>query len=242
MADDNRYIDEERRKLIDRTRESWLYRTSMDLMWKAMWCLLPISPVGWYLMKDSPSIREFLLRREARIGLLGGSIIQNSLWIPEYDGNDLVEHKATGGKWFGYDFRREEEFGKQARPVKRGKLISLIPDEIKPLSPLAYTPTGSIHPFIYEHCLHLEMPSIDYLVENGVVEHTTYGEAFDRVGMLGRYAWNLSKRELTDLPVFQVTPKGNGIIYLDEPGGKKVTKELKEPQKTPVLLPNTVPI
>ncbi len=242
MPDPEEYISEKTRELITRLKESSLYRITMDVLFKVNFYLAPFNPLFWKGMIESPSFREFWLRRESKIGLLEGSIIQNPLWIPESDGNDLVQHIETGGQWYGYDFQREAEFGKEARPVKRGKLVSIIPEELKPLSPRAYTPTGSVHPLNYVHFLQLEMPSIDYLVQHGVVEETTYERAFERVGMLERYVWNLSQHQLLDLPVFQVTPKGNGLVSLGQPGGKKITKELKEADKQLAALPEPVKI
>ncbi len=140
---------------------------------------------------------------------------------------------ATAGKWCGYDFNRESEFGKKAITQKKGKLLSFILEEIKENKSSDYTPTTLFQFFDITHLLSMECPSIGYLIEQGLLEARTYREAFQRIGTYDKYARSMDFFEITDKEVYQVTPKGNGLIFLSGESGEKV----KEKKKAKELVP-----
>ena len=78
-------------------------------------------------------------------------------------------------------------------------------------------------------------PSIDEVLEWGYVREVTYGESFERVKQFERYKDALAFFDISDKTVYQVTPKGNGLVYLLKDGGDK--KRLEDSARSLVLQP-----
>lgn len=89
------------------------------------------------------------------------------------------------------------------------------------------------------HLLSFDKPSVDMLTEAGLVELTTHGQAYENVGLYGRYGKELGMRRVEDDPVFQVTPKGNTLIHIIPESGDPEPKEA--PQKIFEWLPGLKP-
>lgn len=238
MADDKnpefKYLNKERKELIKIMNDSSrLFRYAVNVLGYALVItILLTTKTGWETLKD-PEFRRLLAYREGRIGFLEYSILQNPLYVPSDSEGSLEFVTASAGRWVGYDFKRESEFGENSIKRYEGKLISFILDEIKENKPLDYTPTTLFRFFDFSHLIHFETPSVDYLIENGLLETRTYREAFQKSGKYEEYARTLDLFEITEKPVYQITPKGNGLIFLSADGGEKVTEKKKAKKLVP---------
>ncbi len=75
-------------------------------------------------------------------------------------------------------------------------------------------------------------PTTDEAIRCGLVEQTTYRDAFDNADQLLRYEKGLESYDILDQHVYRVTPKGNGLVVLARDFGVKkrdpsTLKELK---------------
>jgi len=179
----------------------------------------------------NPEFMGMLYNKEFFVGLLEKSIIQNPLYIPS-DNGSLEKLEAKGWNFSGYDFDRISEFGKDVVSKKEGRIVSFLLDRIKNNHKDVYTLTGILNIFDPIDVLTFEKPSVDYLIENGMLEKTTYQEAYSKTGLYGGYAKSMNILDISENEVYQVTPKGNGLMFLWPDGGdssqkKKKIKELR---------------
>src|SRR3989338_48890 len=229
-----KYLDKDSKEIIEVLREDRLLRTALNIRGylRVLFYLLGTEQ-GRKAFKD-PEFRQAIFHREGRTGFLEHSIIKNPLYLPSTQNEASLEIiTATAGKWVGYDFKRESEFGKKAIPVRKGKITSFVLEEIRENEPSDYTPTTLFRFFDLTHLLCMELPSIDYLIEQGLLETRTYREVFQKIGTYDRYARSMDFFEITDKEVYQVTPKGNGLIFLLGDGGDKVKEKKKAKQLVP---------
>lgn len=189
------------------------------------------TPKGWKSLQK-PEFWNFPFRTELRKGLLEDAIIQNPLYVPNEQEGGLKYEDALSGRWVAYDFHRERIFGR-ANPLKKGKFHSFILDDIKDNEGNTQTPTELFQLFDMYHFFHAERPSIDYLIEQEIIEPKTYGEAYQKAGQYETYAHALDIHELKDKKVYQVTPKGNTLLFLAGDGGD--TKKHKQPEQEAAL-------
>ena len=196
-----------------------------------LYSLLLFTPQGWAKLSDTKK-RRFFLDKKARVGFLEDSIIGNPLYVPS--GEKSLEYlTADGGKWVGFDFHRHGELGKKYPNKKEGKLLSILPLEVEKNSPDAYTPTASIDLLSADQFHTMDFRSIDELLNAGLVRETSYEEAFEKAGAYDAFSTAINVSGLTLTRLYQVTPKGNGLLYLvRETGHKKEQKDVrKEPEK-----------
>ncbi|MBI2665385.1 hypothetical protein HYX12_02065 [Candidatus Woesearchaeota archaeon] len=216
--------EESRRELIRVMTKSRVVKALVNSLLLGFYLAAPL-----YYHKNFKFYREFIFCREGRIGLLENAILQNPLHHPVDESNTLEETTTLAGAWNAYDFRRRSEFSRKANPKSSGTIISLFPDQIRDYSPDTYTPTGYVDLIWAENALLMEKLSLSELLERGLLIETTYEEAFARAGVLRRFSYQLVTKDIGDKPVFQVTPKGNGLVYLINNGGDEVKNKEKEP-------------
>jgi hypothetical protein len=185
---------------------------------------------------QTPEFWKVLFDREYRTGFSEGSILQNPLYVPGGDGFSLRKENARAGSWVGYDFKNQLRYKRRNVQNDSGKLTSFILDEIRNNPKDLYTPDYTLDIFNFYHFLCFEHPSMTYLEEQGVVEKRTYREAYQRVGRYEQYARAMDFFGITEEPVYQITPKGNGLVILTGEGGKKVEKK----KESRVLIPSPV--
>lgn len=187
---------------------------------------------GWQTLRN-PELRQSLFNREENTGLLEDSIFAPDLYFPSDEGTGLENRRAVAGRWVAYDFNRPNEFGsivkKRKTQVKQGKILAFPLIDIIDNKPDKYTPTNLFHSLWIEHLLQMESPTISDLIDYGLVEETTYREAYSRANLYDKYRVPLTLARLNDQTVYGVTPKGNGLIFLNPDFGDK--KEHKEPKK-----------
>ncbi|MBI4152460.1 hypothetical protein HY495_02005 [Candidatus Woesearchaeota archaeon] len=166
-----------------------------------------------------------LSSKRHRIGLLEGAVLGPSLWVPTENG--FVEKMtAPAGRWCGYDpsrlvkLRTNEEKG-------TGRLEAILDeytlDETRDQNDL--TPTGTYDLLDLYTLLSIDSVGIEKAERIGLVQETTYGRAFAKLGLSG-YLNSIETVGAAQDKIWQVTPKGNGIVYLIPDGGEK--KELPD--------------
>ena len=159
-----------------------------------------------------------LIPRESRTGLLSCSIINNPLYAPSQEVGSISQIRSSGGKWVAYDFLRLK-YWKRATQTFRGTCYAMIPDEVIGRPSEDYTPTRE-YDLLSTDLFFFERPSIERLQNVGMLEITTYAEAYQRVAGMNEETSNaLHSAGIADQEVFQVTPKGNGLIFVGETGG-----------------------
>lgn len=171
--------------------------------------------------------REFIFKREPKIGLLEDSIIGNNLYVPNNEESTLMLTQAPGGRYTAFDFHRPEEFGQKIKEKGRqrqtGMIITFPLPTIMDNPPDKYTPTYTLNLFSLEHILHVDHPTLKDLETYGFVEQTSYGEAYQRVGLYKKYEKPLKIFGIADDPILRITPKGNGLVVLLPEDGSKST-------------------
>lgn len=189
-----------------------------------------------------PELREY----DNRLGLLEDSIIGNPLCFP-IDETYTANKSTNGGEWLGYDFWRPTVLPvrKDGYPHSRlfeGKLAAFILDEVKDNPASQRTPMSTLKLYRFDHVLSIDMPKIETLVDLEFIRPTTYRDAYRRVGVYESYAADLDAKGVTDDKVYQVTPKGNTLVYLVQPSGKPEPKTQQSPQTSvlPGMLPSPV--
>jgi len=186
-------------------------------------------------MKD-PEVKGMLFGSdEYRTGLLEGAMFENMLSFPNKEDTFLETQKSVAGRFVGYDHFRADEFGvkvlEQRRQVKSGKLYVFPLEAIINNSPETYTPTGYLRIFDLDHFLQIQTPTISELIEYGIVKESTYAEAYKRFGLYDKYHLPLTLKNLVDKPVYTITPKGNGLVFLSHDGGSPMKFKKKSPAR-----------
>ncbi len=163
---------------------------------------------------------------ETYLGLTHGAVIQNPLYYPDQQGERLITRQTRGGAWRGYDFNRPEVFskGSDKPPIRlyyAGQLWAFVPPAIEGNPPDVRTPIAVSARLLYDMDVlaTLDAYSTETLVGLGLLAVESYRETFRRVGVYERYAAELEARSLSDDPVYQVTPKGNTLVFLLGDGG-----------------------
>jgi len=185
-------------------------------------------PMMSFLHADNEELQRILnpFNNESRFGLLEGAIIHSSIYAPGERQESLQEfYSKTPGWWAAYDFRRVSQFGEKARSFQEGKLCTFWIDELTGNDKDELTRLGTLK-FIsnLEHRASYDFPGIEKLAEQGFVELKTYEDAYAHAGLGSQYSSSLGLLELSKKPVYAVTPKGNGMIFLINEGGEKTPK------------------
>lgn len=224
MSNIERDKQDERKEIAHFLRKHRLFRSAMNVAWRtALYTYLISTERGRKLLRD-PENRRFFVDKEARTGLLEDSIINNTLYHPNDEGTSLMLSSAAAGRWVGYDFDRPLEFGPEVGQFFEGKLWAVPLEAIMNNAPDHYTPTHRLELLDAAHLLQFETPSIQEAIEYGLVEPTTYRKAFGRARQYERYKLAMSLNGITDIEIYRVTPKGNGLIFLSPDTGRKVKK------------------
>lgn len=181
--------------------------------------------------------KDALFSLEARTGLLENSILSNTLYYPNDEEASLSSDQAVAGRWVAYDFDRPLEFGGkfkgEAWQKKEGKLWCFPLEEILDNNPDQHTPTSLPDWLEWNHLRQLSTPSIEELINWGLMIESTYREAYATVGLLEKYRTIMILDRVLDEKVYVITPKGNGLIGLSADSGKPQ----KNPEKGKVLRP-----
>ena len=111
--------------------------------------------------------------------------------------------------------------------------MSFLIDEVKDRDKSDYTPLDLFQFTDIEHIMHADFPTIEELVEQGLVEETTYEEAYRSVGLYDQYSQSMGVLGISEETVYQITPKGNTLIDLSNDGGRKIKKSKRVKKLVP---------
>lgn len=228
----------EDKDIADFFKRHRLARYPANITWRiAVYIAVVATPSGRDVLRK-PETRRILFDREARVGLLEDSIFNNELFYPNRDETSLAHKSAVAGRYVGYDFNRPAEFGPKVKKrgtqlVEDGRLFMAPLNEIVENSPDKHTSTYLLNIFNIEHFALLQPANIDDLLGYGLLEQTTYREAYDRVGLYNKYKASLALGDIADRSVYRVTPKGNSLVMLERDFGE----QRKLPDTKKVLKP-----
>lgn len=170
-----------------------------------IWTLDRIGPkVGDAFAGTTPEVAG----KGRRYGLLQDSWISPYLWYPVKEG--LLQAISPSADLFsGYDFRRETELpSKHTNPVKRGNLY-VVERGIDPSTTAeTLTPTGAVDIFKFSDFSELDNQSPESLTDKGYLRKTTYEKVLPKQGL------EVYIPQVGDETVYEVTPQGNGRVYL----------------------------
>lgn len=234
------FTKEERAKLKDIAKElrhSRPFRLVANVFYAALMVYYLSTTEEGRRYLTNPEFRKMLIDREKRTGLLEDTIISPSLYHPNEEGTSLTKSDAKNAAWWvAYDFRRPSEFDrKNVRQIDQGRLGAFPLPEIIDNSPETYTPTQLLNIFDVSDVLYIELPTISELIDYGLVRETTYEAAYKEVGMFQKYSKLLALRNLNQEKVYQVTPKGNGLVFLASDLGEKRKQENKIKELVPAF-------
>lgn len=174
----------------------------------------------------NPEYRKMLMDREQRTGLLEDTIIAPVLTHPNEEGTALTKSDAVAGRWASFDFRRPKEFfPKKVKQTDKGRLLSFILPEIIDNSPDKFTPTFLLNIFDISHFITAEFSSISDLLQYGYLKEVTYAEAYKNAGLYEKYSKSLMLSGIHDQTIYQVTPKGNGLVFLATDQGQNTEEK-----------------
>lgn len=189
------------------------------------------------LLFSDPDRRRQIFSKKYRYGLTDGSIVQTDLYFPNKETNSLNYEQTLLGRWCAYDFQIKSIVGRKAVDFKKDRKLLAFPLEaIIENSPDSYTPLGLCDPYSLDF-LEAVFPSMTELISLGLAKETTYGAAFEYVGKFRQYHDALRSELIIDKPVYQVTPKGNGLIYAIKEIGDTSQRKKEMPALSPALVP-----
>ena len=227
---------DERKKLAKELRRHPIaHFTSNIFVAIYMVCHIAGTKEGRKMLSD-PEFRKFLMDREQRTGLLEDAILSPFLYHPNEDGTSITRTDAAAGRWVAYDFLRPLEFfPKKVVQLIKGRILAFPLNEIIDNKPDDYTPTNLFNFFDIAHVLTLETPSIEDLLNYGLVRETTYERAFRETNAFDKFSKALAINDLNGKKIYQVTPKGNGLIMLSTDGGEKTKEKSRIKELVPQL-------
>lgn len=216
----------ENKDIADFFKRHRLARYPANIAWRiAIYIAVVTTPKGRDVLRN-PEARRNLYDREAWVGLLEDSIFNNELFYPNQDETGLTHKSAVAGRYVGYDFNRPAEFGpkvkKRGRQLFEDSRVFMVPlNEIVGNPPDKHTSTYLLNMFNIEHVALMEPANIDDLLGYGLVQQTTYKEAYSRVGLYNKYSASLALGDIADRSVYRVTPKGNSLVMLEQDFGEQ---------------------
>lgn len=162
-------------------------------------------------------------------GLLEGTILAPRLCFPDEVDDTLIFERAGAGEWLSYDFNRPLEFPKSSErddfyQTKEGVLWAYMPESMKEQPASQKTPLRIITHHTLDFLADFDKRSPQTLAEEGFLLRTTHAEAYERVGAT-EYIDGLRARSVDKESVYQVTPKGNSLLWLLDDDGDPTPKE-----------------
>ncbi|HCR55757.1 TPA: hypothetical protein DIV49_02185 [Candidatus Saccharibacteria bacterium] len=199
-----------------------------------------LQAISWAIAgKDGEELMKYSFLGICEDGIIGGRMC-----LPDEQHDHLTYRTANAGQWMSYDFRRAEFFPHVAE--KLGDNFSLYDEGILTallLEGLASRPVDArteltIDEMIsFETVLSSDKPGISTLLELGMVARRSHEDAYEQAGATAHID-ELRIRGVAQEPVYQVTPKGHGLISLEDEGGSKPPrkKAILETAKPRILI------
>ena len=170
------------------------------------------------------------INSKSRFGLLENSIMGNPLFAPTFEGNEIKKLSGSAGNYFACDFERRKHFQPERYLTQQGTITSFLPsdyDDRDFLSQDANVKT-SLEEFdmrnIYD-ILRMDEKTLTQYMDIGVLKEVTYEDALINAGLLEGFKDLYHKSGLLNENIYQVTPKGNGLLFIMKRGGDKRRRE-----------------
>ncbi len=183
-----------------------------------------ITPLLWPVIKGTFWFDQRAFKPENRIGLLTGSILAQSIVFPNEERTNLVFDESPEGEFSAYDFKRSEQFGEvlhaAGHDIHAGKMAALLLNSVLDNPAGRLTPLDQVDFLKMRQALKICWISLSGAVELQLIAKRSYGDAYAIAGALNQWEPRLRQLQLIEEPVYQITPKGNGLIDLiqDFPG------------------------
>ncbi|MBI4453755.1 hypothetical protein HY636_03875 [Candidatus Woesearchaeota archaeon] len=184
-------------------------------------------------------VRDGFFDYRRRVGLLEGAIFDNALYVPNEKSDSLEYLTSVGGRWSGYDHtcRFKLKLEDLTNRITDAKLLAFPLPELLDKPTQDYTSIGMVDLMNITDLFQIVCPTIEELLKWEFAERVTYSRAFSKIGIYERYETNLYLLGVADKLVYQVTPKGNGLIYLSQDSGEKEPKKMPFGVKVPSWAP-----
>jgi len=213
--------------------------------WKDRPIALGVLSAGYRTMFETVALfKHEIAGQDRRYGLLQDSYIARRLWHPDTEGLGLVkEVGSTPDTMIAYDSRRPHELPPNpdpVTPVQRGVLCVVSKDSLQGTSSDTLTPTGTADLFRFRDLMDLDYQPPEEMIENGYLRQATYREVFKKQGLADHYAGALDMAldRIGEQTLYEVTPKGNGIVYLRHLPQKRTPEdEERRPPRGGPLIP-----
>jgi len=179
--------------------------------------------------------RKMFYNRKYQSGLFVDSIINNPLYVPSDTKGSLSYEETVAGRYVAYDFHRKEELGQDINVLQKGRIVKLNLDGVQGNPGNLLTPTGTLNLFDWRHLKTFDAPNLDDFITDEFLEETTYEAAYKRADVYEAFAAAMHVLGIAENKVYQVTPKGNGLVRIIRDFGKK--QKNPEKGKVPILRP-----
>ena len=229
-------MNKDNEKFHNRLKKNKIERQILSVILKACMYTTPIikslTKEGRKEIKEN-NLYELIYSKHGKIGMLDGTIISDSQFVPNFTTNDYTFKSKNAGEYIGVDYLRHSELGENSNPISEGSFYACLLEEIQNNPRDKPTPTHLLNLFDIMHSIQLETPSLETLISGEYLEPINYINALKSVGQYENLAQILDKSEIKNKQVYQVTPKGNGLIFLDSKMGEPKTK--KSEQQIPII-------
>ena len=172
-----------------------------------------------------------IILEDTILGLCEGSIIAPKLCHPTEEAQgELSVRQAHGGQLVGYDFRRPEYLPRAAdfphfTQESEGTCNAFLVDEVERNDPNMLNDISYIDFYSAEVLFTFDKPTLERLVEAGMLFVRTHEEAYEEAGAT-EHIDGLRSRGLANTLVHQVAKKAHALVcLLPDDGEPKPKKE-----------------
>mgnify|MGYP004496641803 CR=1 FL=1 len=171
---------------------------------------------------------KYVKSGQSTAGLIEGALIAPKLAYVDSESGQLIYKEATNSALLSFDAMRPSEFNFQPEEygsalVNEGVMWSYMPEEIKDNPGSLRTPTHYISGYDINHLFTVDKYPLDHLIGEQILRSVSMDEAFEAVG-LEEYIPGLEARRIAKDRVYQVTPKGNTLVSLEDDDGDSTPK------------------
>lgn len=226
-------------KFMSNLRRTRFRRKTVDLLARLFIISRLFTTADGRRYLGDPYLRKAFFQRKYRLGLLEDSIIANHLYFPNEGNTSLENLQARAGRWYACDFYKRN-MGIKDSPKngwQDGRLVTILPDELKNTPPDQYTPTFYIDILNFSDLMFLDTPKIEDAIGDGLLQETNYEDAYQKIGLYEKYRQFIILAGIGKNIVYQVTPKGNGLVRIMSDSGEKVQKPKTHPAFEPAFRP-----
>ncbi len=176
------------------------------------------------------SLFDMYFKKDAGCGLPQDTIFAPSLHIPSGGHcSDLELLTTSSGGYVSCSFTKKQKFNDTLyMNITKGTLFAaftlyeVIAKKHERTPDSKFNANSSDVSFLFKHS------SLHELLMFGFIEKTTYASVFEKLNINNNYIGNSTYAMISNDPIYQVTPKGNGVIFLISDSGDSDKKEDSE--------------